>query len=871
MGREADLTRLHDELDTHRRVNIVGMFGLGKTELALQYARAYAADYPGGVAWFGAANFGADLNQWVQAERYPEQDLRHLDLKQQVIKAWKAWQEFCGQRPALVIVDDVTDYRQQVAPYLPPNDEVAAPFRLIFTSRSQVAHLEPFRLPQLTPAAARQLLERLAGTKRIEAAVATAEAIGQRLGYLPLALTLVGSWLNVDPDRTVDYLQQALDDKGLDAPPLERDPDDVITAERGVQAAFAISWDDLQRRSTDGAQLARVLTLFAPVDLPWDLIAVVVATYDQEYGVPARSAPVVRPEPTGWRKLWQRFWRGLCQLFGRTSESTRPAPIPVYPVNDPVEARGQLLRLSLLERVRSEAAESDSEAAISPAVATPLAKGSRGGSAYRLHPLLRDLFAAQWPGFGREQWELAWALGMAAQAAQVPQTVDVETARQFDDLKAQLAPAEVTLTQAQKATAATLPSVSERYKVAARQIKVATFRLSQRVMLATRFDQAQKIYDEAKATAGAGNQVIASRKFGEAIAAYQQVVADARHTLPPHSLELAGYLNRLARIFRELGQYTQGIPLAAEAVQIAETRQINPVTLGSYLNDLGSLYHFQGNYGEAEPLFQRSLQIWEQQLGADHPHVASSLNNLAGLYRAQGRYGEAEPLYQRSLRIWEEQLGADHPNVATSLNNLALLYESQGRYGEAEPLYRRSLQIWEQQLGADHPNVALSLNNLAGLYEKQGRYGEAEPLHRRSLQIWEQQLGADHPDVATSLNNLAELYRAQGRDGEAEPLYRRSLQIKEQQLGADHPDVANSLNNLAGLYYAQGRYGEAEPLYLRAIEIWVKALPAGHPYIATGQNNFAGMIRAALAAGQADQLSNHPTTQAILQQLRNDT
>jgi hypothetical protein len=30
------------------------------------------------------------------------------------------------------------------------------------------------------------------------------------------------------------------------------------------------------------------------------------------------------------------------------------------------------------------------------------------------------------------------------------------------------------------------------------------------------------------------------------------------------------------------------------------------------------------------------------------------------------------------------------------------------------------------------------------------------------------------------------------------------------------------------------------------------------------------MVRAAVAAGQAEQLSDHPTTQAMLQQLRNE-
>jgi len=62
----------------------------------------------------------------------------------------------------------------------------------------------------------------------------------------------------------------------------------------------------------------------------------------------------------------------------------------------------------------------------------------------------------------------------------------------------------------------------------------------------------------------------------------------------------------------------------------------------------------------------------------DEIFTATSHNqsNLASLYQSQGRYSEAEPLYGRSLSIREQQLGADHPDVATSLNNLAALYES---------------------------------------------------------------------------------------------------------------------------------------------------------------------------------------------------
>jgi len=173
-----------------------------------------------------------------------------------------------------------------------------------------------------------------------------------------------------------------------------------------------------------------------------------------------------------------------------------------------------------------------------------------------------------------------------------------------------------------------------------------------------------------------------------------------------------------------------------------------------------------------------------------------------------------------------------------------------------------------KELGQIEVQTASSLNNLAALYESMGRYEEAEPLYVRSLSIWEQQLGADHPSTATSLNNLAALYESMGRYAEAEPLYVRSLSIREQQLGAYHPDTATSLNNLAALYESMGRYEEAEPLYLRALEIFLNLLGENHPNTQTAWSNFIACLQQAMSAGQDSKLSQHPTTQAILQQLR---
>ncbi|NJL85060.1 MAG: tetratricopeptide repeat protein [Leptolyngbyaceae cyanobacterium SM1_1_3] len=75
------------------------------------------------------------------------------------------------------------------------------------------------------------------------------------------------------------------------------------------------------------------------------------------------------------------------------------------------------------------------------------------------------------------------------------------------------------------------------------------------------------------------------------------------------------------------------------------------------------------------------------------------------------------------------------------------------------------------------------------------------------------------------------------------------------------------MNNLAALYRAMGRYPEAEPLYAQAVSILLQALGLDHPNTQTVINNFVGCLQQAVAAGEAEQLSDHPLTQALLKAL----
>ncbi len=208
-------------------------------------------------------------------------------------------------------------------------------------------------------------------------------------------------------------------------------------------------------------------------------------------------------------------------------------------------------------------------------------------------------------------------------------------------------------------------------------------------------------------------------KNAQALLLSQRALTIREKVLGAEHPDTAQSLNNLGLLYYNQGDYAQALPLYLQALVIREkVLEAEHPDIATSLNNLGLLYYDQGDYAQALPLYERALAIREKVLGAEHPDTAQSLHNLGLLYYNQEDYAQALPLLKQALAIYEKALGAMHPNTASSLNNLAQLYHQQGDYAQVLPLLQRGLAIYEEVLGKDHPRTKIVRENYIQLQRR---------------------------------------------------------------------------------------------------------------------------------------------------------
>ena len=676
-GREDLLSRLQKQLQTDQSSALSqpqafsGLGGIGKTQIAVQYAHKHRDDYQA-VLWTRAESHEALTSSFVEIAvllDLPAKDAQDQTITVQAVRRW------LQDNHGWLLILDNADEPKIVREFLPTKFNG----HILLTTRAQALGglAQRIEVETFTPELGALFLLRRAtmigATAAIEKATSedreVAMEISKELGGLALALDQAGAYVEEVQCSLSDYLS------------LYRTRRAEVLKERGglvgdhpdsVATTWSLSFERVAQQSTAAADLLRFCAFLAPDAIPEEIITAFV--------LPSTQAK--KPTPLKRALLWLR------QRTGRTASSSSSQ----HRTKDNFvlgEAIGVLRAYSLIRRDTAEKTLS-------------------------VHRLVQAVLRDEMPDDEAKMW--------AERAVRAVNAVF--PSERWLPIQPYL-PHALNCTILIKEYSLIFPEVSRLLDRTATYLQdAARYEEAEPLYVRALKIREQQLGPDHPDTATSLNNLAslyyAQDKYEQAESLQRQALLIREQALGPDYPDTAVSLGMLAQSYIAQSKYTEAEPLLQRAMAIFEQKlgPQHPHTAICIIA-LAGLYDSQGKYDEAEPLSLRALAINEKALGPLHPELATSLNNLASLYDSQGKYDEAEPLSLRALAINEKALGPLHPRLAASLNNLASLYYAQDKYEQAEPLLVRALSIKEQQLGALHPNTARSLNNLASLYYAQ--------------------------------------------------------------------------------------------------------------------------------------------------------
>jgi tetratricopeptide (TPR) repeat protein len=136
------------------------------------------------------------------------------------------------------------------------------------------------------------------------------------------------------------------------------------------------------------------------------------------------------------------------------------------------------------------------------------------------------------------------------------------------------------------------------------------------------------------------------------------VEADARQD----QREVARILDNLGFVLRDLGDLRVARQYHERALVLFETIHgpVHP-EVAMALDHLGCVHEDLGDLRVARQYHERALVLFERIYGSDHPEVAGTLFNLGNTLWKLGDSAGARTCLERSLAISEELLGSEHP------------------------------------------------------------------------------------------------------------------------------------------------------------------------------------------------------------------
>ena len=821
------------------RCAIVGMPGLGKTQLALKYSLDVFDQARGPMIFWTSAATPEKLAQGLCKilDIVDHVDRDHVDQNVR-LSAAQRWLESAGNSfslPWLLVLDNVSEESVPfLREHLPRSNGHGA---ILLTMRSidvasalitsdlnqLILELEVFSLAD----ASNLLLAELQASNPDKTAsqIAKAGKLVKSVGCLPLAIGHVASFANQHLKR-LDYILHLFENQHA-MEVLSWDNHLSNYEQRSVMVTFSSTLDELAAASPVISLLLQMLSLFDPESIALDMI--------KQGAYPTRDLRAYsrQRKPRWYEPLMPAPKGTLLQLKHRLK---------------------QKLRDKLPRRARSSSTIDGSTAKSEASTSSNQAEDIDHSRALEISKLLDDPVE-----FPKAIQLLRSSSFLSHQCSDDGEEIRIHDlvrsmirhrARQStcDSLCFRMAAATVDHVFS---AAEGLWSSSEYWPLFERGLP------HYRSLVAAQMEQQGCSIDLARACWAVAVYLFYRGRTGEAIKTIKEILPLQEKY---HGVNNWDYIRNLSDLGSFLNaDYHPDAESILEQSLISIREFLGDTHLGTLrqMSTLASFYSHHGRHDEALALMEKAAHTMKSRFGTEHENTLEDERCLAGLYEQSGRYMEAESLYEKILDTAMKKYGKDNDLTWSTLKALGILKFNlynldaadlllsqadawkpksinthqiiylamrcyigylrnfQGNYLEAESILKEVLTGYEMSIGLDHVVSVRPMIDLAWFYIDMGRFGDAEFWFLRVVEISEREPNYDL-GLGRTLTTLAFVAEQQGRAAEAEAMYKRTMDHRDSKSTEVQFLLAASLSRLLS---AQGRTQEAQPLYETALNV----------------------------------------------------
>lgn len=321
-------------------------------------------------------------------------------------------------------------------------------------------------------------------------------------------------------------------------------------------------------------------------------------------------------------------------------------------------------------------------------------------------------------------------------------------------------------------------------------------------------------------------------QYAEALQKQREVVSTAQRLLGPDEWITLLARHNLATGLRLLGRYAEAYDVDLDTLRKRETllRTRHPDTLGS-ANACARDLRLMGRYQEALARQQLGVRRHVQVLGPQHPKTLWARHNLVLCERRAGTSKQDTGEVLAGLLEQQEQIyGRRHFSTLALITDFGNFLRARGDLTGARELITEAENGYRRLLGQAHPVPTGMQSNVGLVLQAEGDRDGALNMFEQALVGLRTLLGDEHPSTLGCALNAACGRNFTGRLEEAVELSRETLRLARRALGDDHPLTLSCQVALAADLRSVRERTEAGKQEEDALQRLTRTLGAQHPH-----------------------------------------